>query len=167
MECPYCGGSTRVIDSRPIHEGIRRRRQCLECEHRFTTHERLAPVELKVLKADGEVEDFQPEKLLRTVRRVTRDDDVSDERMRRAVRRVELQLQDLGRPAIHSWELAMLLLDQLRGLDPLAHHRLRANYTDAEGRPLPRPGSAAAVEAVETEAVHQIGLFDGGDDAAN
>jgi len=113
MECPYCGKDTRVIDSRPIHEGIRRRRQCLACEHRFTTHERLAPVELKVQKSNGEVEDFQPDKLQRTVHRVTRGDGVPEELLRRAVRRIELQLQDWGRPAIESRELAMLLLDQL------------------------------------------------------
>ena len=162
MDCPYCGGSSRVVDSRPISDGIRRRRQCQKCERRFTTHERLAPVELRVVKARGGSEEFQPEKIERVVRRVTRGRDVSDERVRQLVRRVEAQLSLLPGPSVASRHIVSLVLDQLAALDPLAHHRLYSNYTDPEGRVLPSP---AGPHEDEEEAVNQIALFEGEGDS--
>jgi transcriptional repressor NrdR len=157
MDCPYCGGSSRVVDSRPISDGIRRRRECQQCEQRFTTHERLAPVELRVVKASGESEEFQAAKIERVVRRVTRDLGVSDQRVRQLVRHVEAQLSLLRGPTVSSRHLAALVLDQLEGLHPLAHHRLRANYTDPDGRLLPSPVG----DLEEPDEVDQIALFGG------
>ena len=157
MDCPYCGGSSRVVDSRPITDGIRRRRECQRCERRFTTHERLAPVELRVLKAGGGSEEFQPAKIHRAVRRVTAGLGLSDERVRQLVRHVEAQLSLLGGPTVSSRHIAALVLDQLEALHPLAHHRFLSNYTDPEGRVLPSPTG----DAEEAEEVDQIALFEG------
>lgn len=145
-----------MVDSRPISDGIRRRRECQKCERRFTTHERLAPVELKVVKVRGGSEDFQPEKIERVVRRVTRGCDVRPDRLGQLVRRVEAQLSLLGGPSVSSRHIAALVLDQLEAVDPLAHHRLKSNYTDPEGRVLPSP----AMGREDEEAVNQIGLFE-------
>lgn len=159
MDCPYCGGSSRVVDSRPISDGVRRRRQCQRCERRFTTHERLAPVELKVVKADGRSEEFQGEKLERSVRRVARGNGIPESRVRRLVRRIEAQLSLLPGPTVPSRHLAELVMIELEGLHPLAHHRYRANYTDPQGKLLP---SAAPDEILDpTDEEDQIALFEG------
>ncbi len=70
MNCPYCGyHDSRVIDSRNINEGIRRRRQCLKCHARFTTYERLQAASLFVIKKDGRREVYSREKLLCGIRK--------------------------------------------------------------------------------------------------
>ena len=70
MNCPYCGhGDSRVIDSREVNDGIRRRRQCLDCGSRFTTYERLQPAGLFVVKKDGRREEFSKDKLLGGMRK--------------------------------------------------------------------------------------------------
>lgn len=160
MDCPYCGGSSRVVDSRPISDGVRRRRQCQKCERRFTTHERLAPVELKVVKAAGTTEQFQPEKLERSIRRVTRGNGIGEERVRRLVRRIEAQLSLLPGPTIRSRDLAEMVIVELESLHPLAHHRYRAHYTDPQGRPLPQ--AAPDEELLADDALQQPGLFEDG-----
>ena len=69
MQCPFCGhNESRVIDSRESPEGIRRRRECLRCELRFTTYERVAAMPLVVVKRDGRREPFSAEKLERSLR---------------------------------------------------------------------------------------------------
>ena len=69
MRCPYCGhDETRVTDSRTSEDGVRRRRECLECSARFTTYERLvAPAQVMVIKKDGRREPFSREKILRGI----------------------------------------------------------------------------------------------------
>lgn len=163
MECPYCGSDTRVVDSRPISDGIRRRRECKREKHRFTTHERLAPVELRVVKTDGRQEEFDPAKLERVVRRVAGDDGLSTERVRRIVQRVGLNAEELYGSTVRSYDLALLLIDELRPVHPLAYHRFLSNYTDPSGELLPPPGDEAAARSAEV-AVPQLGLF-AGDDA--
>ena len=70
MNCPFCGYfDSKVIDSRDVNDGIRRRRQCLRCELRFTTYERLQPASLFVIKKDGRREEFRREKLLSGIRK--------------------------------------------------------------------------------------------------
>jgi len=70
MNCPYCGyHDSKVIDSRNINESIRRRRQCLSCDSRFTTHERLQPASLFIIKKDKRREGFSRDKLLTGIRK--------------------------------------------------------------------------------------------------
>ncbi len=69
MNCPHCGYyDSKVIDSRDVNDGVRRRRQCLECDSRFTTYERLQPVGLFVIKKDQRREGFNRDKLLTGIR---------------------------------------------------------------------------------------------------
>ena len=69
MLCPYCGhNDSRVIDSREATGGIRRRRECLQCGLRFTTYERVQTTTLLVAKRDGRREEFNPDKLLHSIR---------------------------------------------------------------------------------------------------
>lgn len=154
MECPFCGGPTRVIDSRPMSGGIRRRRECIHCEGRFTSHERLAPADVRVVKVTGRIERFDRAKLERVVRRVARDTGVSEEALAAVALHIEAQLHKSGRTTVESWDLVMMLLPELARLHPDAHRRFLADYTDAAGD-LVRPRPRADVEPA------QLGLFSG------
>lgn len=148
MDCPFCGGATQVKDSRPMADGIRRRRECVACKGRFTTHERLAPAEVRVTKLTGRSEPFEAAKLVRVVRRVTRDTGVGDDAIAGVVRRIEADLHRSGRTSIDSWELVGMLAEQLARLDPDARRRFLADYTDEQGR-LSRPRRRAPADEGE------------------
>jgi transcriptional repressor NrdR len=135
MNCPFCRGASKVVDSRPIPDGIRRRRECLRCGRRFTTHERIVPTELRVVKAgDRPPEDFQPEKIAVVLRKVTKGRPVSESQIEDAVRRIEADFAANGQTSVASSELARVVADLLRELDQVAHFRFLSNYTDAAGR---------------------------------
>jgi transcriptional repressor NrdR len=155
MKCPYCDGSSKVIDSRPIPDGIRRRRECEECERRFTTHERLAPSEMRVVKQAGRPpEPFDADKIARAVLRVG-DGRLPEDAARGLARRVEAELVDEGVSSVRAAELARRVLGHLRELDRLAATRFAADYTDLEGRvTFERPG-----EVDEGDPDEQFGLF--------
>ena len=124
-----------MIDSRPISDGIRRRRECLACERRFTTHERVAAVEMRVVKVPGRpAEEFQSEKLLRAIRRVCRQRPVSTAQMEAIARQIEAELVDSGRTSVRSSEIAQVLLAKLELIDLVAHHRFASNYVLRDGR---------------------------------
>ena len=156
MDCPFCGGATQVKDSRPMADGIRRRRECTVCKGRFTTHERLAPAEVRVIKLTGRSEPFERAKLERVARRVTRDTDVADEAIAAAVRYIEADLHRSGRSSIESWDLVDMLADQLARLHPDAARRFLADYTGPDGR-LVRPRRRVPEDEGE-----QMPLFEGG-----
>ena len=157
MQCPFCGEDSKVLDSRPTNESIRRRRRCNSCKRRFTTYERLGPSDLRVTKRDERVEPFDHEKLVRAMARVCAGRPVSHETLVRQARTIEAQLMDSARQSIPSWELADQVLDRLRELDPVASRRFAADYFDEAGqlRTAPRTGDDA-------EDLPQLGLF--GDD---
>jgi transcriptional repressor NrdR len=135
MNCPFCRAASKVVDSRPIPDGIRRRRECLRCGRRFTTHERIVPTEVRVIKAgDRPAEDFQPEKIAAALRKVSKGRPVSESQIEEAVRRIEADFAANGQASIPSSEIARLVADLLQGIDPVAHFRFLSNYTDASGR---------------------------------
>lgn len=159
MNCPYCEGPTRVVDSRPLGDGdgIRRRRECQECEKRFTTHERLAPAELKVLKAGHRpVEEFQVDKLARSLWRVLKGTGLGRADADRLARRIELELTDEGLQQVASRELARRALRRLKGLDQLAWERLAVNYRTPDG--------GWVFDREDEQERSQMGLFAGDED---
>lgn len=154
MQCPYCGGDSRVLDSRQSPDGIRRRRLCNDCKRRFTTYERAGSIDLKVIKRDERTEPFEPGKLVRSLERVTRNrPNVTAEDISRIARAIEAQLLDAGARSVRSGQIVDLALARLRDLDLLAYNRLAANYLDETGhlRTEHRP-------MTEAEAA-QLGLF--------
>lgn len=154
MECPYCAGDSQVIDSRPSKNGIRRRRVCKVCSRRFTTYERVAPVEVKVIKVGGRAEDFEREKLARSIRRAAGRLPAAAEADEIA-RHIEAELVDQRRAAVHSSELVRLVLEQLGENDrQLAADRFAADYRDADGL------LRLDVPDEERQAVEQYQLFD-------
>ncbi len=155
MNCPYCDGPSKVVDSRPIPDGIRRRRECLECGRRFTTHERLVPAEIRVAKQPGRSpEAFDAGKIERAVLRVARDGRLEETEARSLARRLEAELLDQGRTKVRSSEIAERVLALLTELDRLAAVRFAADYTDLEGNVVfQRPGE------VEEPDEEQFDLF--------
>lgn len=135
MNCGFCGGNSKVVDSRPIPDGIRRRRECLRCGRRFSTHEKSIPLEVRVLKAGNRSpEDFSPDKIAIALQRVCKGRPIGDSQIDDIVRRIEADLGASGRATISSSELAFIVLDTLKSLDRIAYMRFVSNYTDAEGR---------------------------------
>lgn len=159
MDCPLCGGATRVIDSRPMDGGIRRRRECERCGRRFTTHERVAPVELRVVKSGSRGrEAFSVAKLLRVIRRVCRGCPVPEETIQAVASRIEVRLGESGRSSVPSREIARLLHAELDTLDALAAERFAINYRDASGRLLlEEPEAEEEPEAREKEQYELFG----------
>jgi len=115
-------------------DGMRRRRVCTACKRRFTTYEKVGAPGLKVGKRDGTLEAFDGDKLFRALRRVAAHRNaVSDEDLRRIARDIEATLVDSGRKSIAWNDIVMLALTRLENVDPVAAHRLAANYTDETG----------------------------------
>jgi len=134
VECPYCAADSRVLDSRRSGDDVRRRRECLECARRFTTYERVAQPEIRVVKRAGrEGEDFDRRKLLRVVQRVTRGRPVTTRACEDLVRGLEAELVDAGVQTIESSRLSEKLLGRLRELDGLAADRFASNFIQEDG----------------------------------
>lgn len=134
MQCPYCGGDSNVVDSRAVGEGVRRRRTCGQCRRRFTTYERVAPPNIKVIKRSGRVEPFDPARLRRVLERVCRDrPGIGESDVRRLAAAIEAELVDERVKSIRSSALAERLLARLADIDKLAYDRLAANYLDESG----------------------------------
>ena len=133
MECPYCGSDSRVLDSRGGKDTVRRRRECLACERRFTTYERLAPSEIRVVKRDGGTEPFSREKLTHLVERLARDRPVVPRACADLVRGLEAELVDAGVATVTSSQIADRLLARLAELDVLMARRFASNYLREDG----------------------------------
>ncbi len=160
MRCPYCGRDSKVVDSRPIPDGIRRRRECTACGRRFTTHERLAPVEIRVSKAGGRPsEAFDREKIARVVERVAGAGPLGATDAKSVALRIETDLVDARRSTVASWEIARSVHDRLAELDRATAARFAADYADAGGNPVFAP-PAAPGEDERRARQEQFGLFE-------
>ena len=129
MRCPYCGyEDSRVIDSRDAGEGIRRRRQCLECGSRFTTYERAQATTLLVIKKDGRREEFNREKLIAGIRKACAKRPVSHETIEELVDDIEAQLHKLGKGEVATTTIGDMVMERLRQLDGVAYIRFASVY---------------------------------------
>jgi transcriptional repressor NrdR len=133
MRCPYCASEdTQVKDSRPSEENtaIRRRRVCPDCGGRFTTFERVQLRELTVVKRSGRKVPFDRDKLGRSVAVALRKRDIEPERVERMLSGIVRQLEARGESEIASAEIGGLVMEALRGLDPVAYVRFASVYRD-------------------------------------
>ena len=133
MRCPYCTSpDSQVKDSRPAEENaaIRRRRVCPDCGGRFTTFERVQLRELIVVKRAGRKVPFERDKLLRSVEVALRKRPVEAERIERMVSGIVRQLESSGETEIPSSAIGELVIDGLKGLDPVAYVRFASVYRD-------------------------------------
>ncbi len=131
MKCPICGNNgSRVLDSRPIHEGkaIRRRRECEACNERFTTFEMIEEKPLMVIKKDGSREVFNREKLLRGLIRACEKRPVSLNSLEGLVLDIERQLREIGIFEIPTLEIGEMVLERLVKIDEVAYVRFASVY---------------------------------------
>ena len=129
MNCPYCGfNDSKVIDSRNINEGIRRRRQCLKCGARFTTQERLQPVSLFVIKKDKRREEFSQDKLLSGIRKACEKRPLPTGAIDKMVDDIEAELYRLGRVEVLNATIGDMVMERLKKLDHIAYIRFASVY---------------------------------------
>jgi len=133
MTCPFCGHiEDKVIDSRESKEGdsIRRRRQCLQCEKRFTTYERIDEVPYMVIKKDGRREKFDRQKVLSGLLKACEKRPISMVKLADLVNQVEARVTDSPEREITTTEVGEYLMDTLRGIDKIAYVRFASVYRD-------------------------------------
>jgi transcriptional repressor NrdR len=131
MRCPFCGNEdTQVKDSRPTDDNsaIRRRRQCLNCGARFTTFERIQLRELIVVKGNGRREQFDRDKLMRSMQISLRKRPVEPDRIERVVNGIVRRLESLGESEIPSKLIGEMVMDALSTLDQVAFVRFASVY---------------------------------------
>ena len=131
MKCPFCNHmEDKVIDSREGKEGesIRRRMQCLGCEKRFTTYERIDEVPYMVIKKDGRREKFDRQKVLNGLMRACEKRPVSDAHMEEIVASLERQLFARGENEVQSSLVGEKLMEALKTVDPVAYIRFASVY---------------------------------------
>lgn len=131
MKCPYCSfDESKVIDSRPADDGerIRRRRECLSCGKRFTTHEVIETVPIVVVKRDKSREVFNRSKLLGGFLRACEKRPVSINQIEACIDSIESKLQSDLEREVTSDKIGELAMDALRGLDDVAYIRFASVY---------------------------------------
>ena len=131
MDCPYCGyHDSKVVDSRDINAGIRRRRQCLKCNARFTTYERLQPSGLFVMKKDQRREEFSRDKLLTGLRRSCEKRPLPSGTVDKIADDIEVGLYRAGKVEISSSVIGDIVMDKLKSLDHIAYIRFASVYRE-------------------------------------
>ena len=131
MKCPYCGfNESKVIDSRPTEEDekIRRRRECIQCQKRFTTYEVVESLPLIVVKRDGTREEFDRNKLLKGLSHACEKRPVSIEQLDKVVSEIEADLQNSLDREVTSVHIGELVMDKLKELDEVAYVRFASVY---------------------------------------
>jgi transcriptional repressor NrdR len=131
MRCPFCGyEESKVVDSRSTDEGnrIRRRRECLQCEKRFTTYEIIEQVPIVVVKKDKSREVFDRQKLLNGLLRACEKRPVSLETLEKAVDSIEAQLQNSLDKEVTSTRIGEYAMEELMKIDHVAYVRFASVY---------------------------------------
>jgi len=135
MKCPYCSHfDTAVVDSRDSEDlsSIRRRRECLKCEKRFTTYERVDAIDMVVIKKDGRRETFDRDKVLGGFMKATEKRPVSMEEIERTVDAIERELRRKDTIEIPSTVIGELVMRKLKTLDKVAYIRFASVYRSFE-----------------------------------
>jgi transcriptional repressor NrdR len=131
MKCPFCGYSdSKVIDSRPAEDGttIRRRRECLDCQKRFTTYEVVERMPLVVIKRDGSRESFDKVKIINGVVRACQKRPVSMAQIEAVADDIEQELRGRLESEVHSETIGELVMGRLKELDEVAYVRFASVY---------------------------------------
>ncbi len=133
MKCPFCNHmEDKVVDSRESKEGdaIRRRRECLGCERRFTTYERIDEVPYMAVKKDGRREKFDRQKVLGGLLKACEKRPVSMGKLSELVNQVESKVSDSPDREISTTEIGEFLMENLKNLDKIAYVRFASVYRD-------------------------------------
>lgn len=131
MKCPYCGyPDSKVVDSRPAEEGtcIRRRRECLSCQKRFTTYETVENLPLVVVKKDGRRETFDKRKVLNGMIRACEKRPVSMDTLEGIADQVEQTIQNSMEREYSTEKIGELVMENLKKVDEVAYVRFASVY---------------------------------------
>jgi transcriptional repressor NrdR len=131
MKCPFCGHQEdKVVDSRSSKEGraIRRRRQCLKCEKRYTTYEYVENVSLSIIKNDGRIEEYDRDKLRNGLILACKKRPISIKKIESVVDKIENQIQNLSSTEVSSKEIGETVIKELQKLDEVAYVRFASVY---------------------------------------
>ncbi|KGG13042.1 MULTISPECIES: transcriptional regulator NrdR [Prochlorococcus] len=136
MQCPSCQNTdSRVLESRAADTGksVRRRRECLNCDFRFTTYERVETVPITVIKRSGSKETFSRSKLLNGLVRACEKTTIDNQKVETIVDEIELQLQQRNMKEVRSEDLGEMILGQLKGINEVAYIRFASVYRQFNG----------------------------------
>ena len=129
MKCPFCGfNESKVVDSRPAEGSIRRRRECLACEKRFTTYETVESLPMVVIKKDGSRESFDRQKVFNGMLRACEKRPVSVDQIDRMAMEIEQTLQNSLDREIKTYEIGELVMEKLKETDEVAYVRFASVY---------------------------------------
>jgi len=133
MKCPVCGyHESRVIDSRPAEENssIRRRRECTDCQKRFTTYETVETIPIVVIKKDQRRESFDRNKVLSGIIKACDKRSVPEDRMKKIAKDIESQLQNQLQTEVQSYKIGELVMEKLKDIDEVAYVRFASVYRE-------------------------------------
>lgn len=129
MKCPFCGyAESKVVDSRPAENNIRRRRECLSCEKRFTTYETVESLPVIVIKKDGSRESFDRSKVFNGMLRACEKRPVSVDTIEKMAVEIEQCLQNSLDREVHTDEIGELVMEKLKAVDEVAYVRFASVY---------------------------------------
>ena len=133
MQCPYClHPETKVVDSRESESSVRRRRECLKCEKRYTTYEQAEIDDLVVIKKDGRREAFDRSKLIKSISLPCQKRPIKTIEIERLADQIELDLKQKDNREITSRDIGELVMSKLKQLDKIAYIRFAAVYREFE-----------------------------------
>lgn len=131
MRCPACNhNDTKVIDSRVASDGlsIRRRRECLKCNFRFSTYEEMEILDLSVVKRTGKKETYSREKLVKGLKRALEKRPITEDDFKKLVNAIERDIQIIGKNEITSNQIGQIIMKHLKKIDQVAYIRFASVY---------------------------------------
>ena len=133
MICLYCDSTqSKVVDSRDISKGIRRRRECLECNKRFTTYETIQTKSVIVTKSDGRIEQFDEEKIWNSLNKACAKRPISNRSLSKIILDIESEIEISGKNEISTKKIGQKIMAGLENLDRVAYIRYASVYREFE-----------------------------------
>ncbi|MFO7794338.1 MAG: transcriptional regulator NrdR [Candidatus Nanohaloarchaea archaeon] len=131
MKCIYCEeGDTKVVDTRESEHRVRRRRECKECEERFTTYEEVESLNLKVEKSDGEIEQFSEDKIRAGLEKAVKNTSVEEDQIDEIIEKVKSEVKN--RKKVPSKEIGQIIKEELKKRNEVAYIRFASVYDSFE-----------------------------------
>lgn len=129
MNCPYCAHKeSKVTDKRSSPDGVRRRRECLQCKKRFTTYERIERTDLYVIKKDGRREKFDIKKLESGIEKALEKRPVPQDKINNMINEIDEQIRKAGKKEVKSSVIGELVMKKLKKVDDIAYVRFASVY---------------------------------------
>lgn len=133
MKCPFCNNENdKVIDSRHTEDGyeIRRRRECMSCQKRYTTYEKIETISIMVTKKDNSSQPFDRNKILKGLLRACEKRSIPPKKIEATLNEIDSALQNTFKNTISSIEIGEMVMDKLKSLDEVAYIRFVSVYRD-------------------------------------